>query len=249
MTAAVASVRALRQVAAMTRWVGAGRKLTQTGQLTMADARHLVALLETGDEIDPVIGKRVFRTRSSADLSGLAIVLAWTKAAGLLRVVRGQLVPVKKNQRLLDQPTALWTAMFAVVDQLGPVICPSRWIASLLNDNFADGIAMLFTAIAEGGGAVEINEVQEQVWSFLSARYYLDDATDEQLDRLRKVTDDDLRRIVSELVALGALAEEDGNLRSTPLADQALRARYSAVTPGDQIAQLKVTLLDTDPPV
>jgi hypothetical protein len=86
-----------RQVAAVTRWVGAGRKLTQTGQLTMADARHLVALLETGDEIDPVIGKRVFLARSSADLPGLAIVLAWAKAAGLLRVVRGQLVPVKKN--------------------------------------------------------------------------------------------------------------------------------------------------------
>jgi hypothetical protein len=249
MTAAVASVRALRQVAAMTRWVGAGRKLTQTGQLTMADARHLVALLETGDEIDPVIGKRVFRTRSSADLPGLAIVLAWAKAAGLLRVARGQLVPVKKNQRLLDQPAALWTAMFAAIDQLGPVVCPSRWIASLLHDNFADGIAMLFTAIAEGGGAVEINEVQEQVWSVLSARYYLDDATDEQLDRLRKVTDGDLRRTVSELVALGALAEEDGRLRLTTLAGQALRARYSAVTPGDQIAQLKVTLLDADPAV
>jgi hypothetical protein len=249
MTAAVASVRALRQVAAMTRWVGAGRKLTQTGQLTMADARHLVALLETGDEIDPVIGKRMFRTRSSADLPGLAIVLAWAKAAGLLRVARGQLVPVKKNQRLLDQPAALWTAMFAAIDQLGPVVCPSRWIASLLHDNFADGIAMLFTAIAEGGGAVEINEVQEQVWSVLSARYYLDDATDEQLDRLRKVTDGDLRRTVSELVALGALAEEDGRLRLTTLAGQALRARYSAVTPGDQIAQLKVTLLDADPAV
>jgi hypothetical protein len=41
--------------------------------------------------------------------------------------------------------------MFAVIDQFGPVIYPSRWIASLLNDNFADGIAMLFTAIAEGG--------------------------------------------------------------------------------------------------
>ena len=134
MTAAVPSVRALRQVAAMTRWVGAGRKLTQTGQLTMADARHLVALLETGDEIDPVIGKQVFRTRSSADLPGLTIVLAWAKAAGLLRVVRGQLVPVKKNQRLLDQPAAMWTAMFAVIDQLGPAICPSRWIASLLID-------------------------------------------------------------------------------------------------------------------
>src|SRR5258705_10836346 len=125
MAAAVASARALRQMAALTRWVGAGRKLTQPGQLTMADARHLVALLETGDEIDPVIGDRVFRTRSSADLTGLAVVVAWAKAAGLLRIVRGRLVRVKKNQRLLDQPTALWAAVFAAFDQLGPVICTS----------------------------------------------------------------------------------------------------------------------------
>jgi hypothetical protein len=119
LAAAAASARALRQVAALTSWAGTGRKLTQTGHLTMADARHLVGVLETGDEIDPVIGERVFRTRSSAELPGLAIVLAWAKAAGLLRVVRGRLVPVKKNQRLLDQPTGLWAAMFAVFDQLG----------------------------------------------------------------------------------------------------------------------------------
>lgn len=77
--AAAASAPALRQVVALTRWIGPGRKLTQTGQLTMADARHLVGLLETGDQIDPVIGTRMFRTRSSAELPRLAIVLAWAK--------------------------------------------------------------------------------------------------------------------------------------------------------------------------
>ena len=49
--AGTASAGRLRQVVALTRWVGAGRKLAQRGQLTMADARHLVGLLETGDEI------------------------------------------------------------------------------------------------------------------------------------------------------------------------------------------------------
>lgn len=252
MAAAVASARALRQVAALARWVGAGRKLTQTGQLAMADARHLVALLETGDEIDPVIGDRVFRTRSSADLTGLAVVVAWAKAAGLLRIVRGRLVPVKKNQRLLDQPTALWDAMFSAFDQLGPAICPSGWFASLLREDFAGGIAVLFASIAEGGGAVDVDKVQERVWSTLAAHYYLDDATDEQVSSLRKVTARDLRRAVDELVAFGALAEDDANngrLRLTPLADRALRARYGAVTPGDPVAQIKVTLMDTDPPV
>jgi hypothetical protein len=67
LAATAASAPALRQVTALTRWVGEGRKLTQTGQLTMADARHLVSLLGTGGEIDPVIGERVFRIETLAD--------------------------------------------------------------------------------------------------------------------------------------------------------------------------------------
>jgi len=252
LAAIAASAPALRQVTALTRWVGEGRKLTQTGQLTMADARHLVGLLDTGDEIDPVIGERVFRTRSSADLPVLAIVVAWAKAAGLVRVVHGRLVAVKKNQRLIDRPAQLWNLMFAAFDQLGTAICSAGWFQSLLGDNFADGIAVLFGGIADGGGAAPTGAAQEDVWSAISARYYLDDATAEQLARLRKTTDNDVRRAVAGLVTLGALAEEEaaaGMLRLTPLTEWALRSRYGAVALGDQIAQLEVTLLDTEPPV
>ncbi|WP_229072231.1 plasmid pRiA4b ORF-3 family protein [Actinoplanes sp. DH11] len=249
LAAAAASATAVRQVTALTRWVGAGRKLTQTGQLTMADARHLVDLLETGDRIDPTVGARKFRTRSSADLPRLAVVLAWAKAAGLLRVVNGRLVPVKKNQRLLDRPVDLWTTMFTVFGELGPALCPPRWAASLLDDSFADGIAVLLGCLAEHAGAVRVDEAQERVWSALAARYYLDEATTEQLSRLRKATDLDLRRAAGELIALGALLGDSETLRLSPAAEQVLRARFGAVRPGDQIAQIKVTLLDTDPPV
>src|SRR4051812_25706838 len=116
LAAMAASAPALRQVTALTRWVGEGRKLTQTGQLNMADARHLGGLLDTGDDIDPVIGERVFRTRSSAELPVLAIVVAWAKAVGLVRVVHGRLVAVKKNQRLIDRPAQLCNLMFAAFD-------------------------------------------------------------------------------------------------------------------------------------
>jgi hypothetical protein len=53
------------QVHAFVNWVGAGRKLTQTGRITLADARMLVEALGTDDVIDPTIGDRVFRTTSS----------------------------------------------------------------------------------------------------------------------------------------------------------------------------------------
>ncbi|MFC7532187.1 hypothetical protein [Actinoplanes sp. GCM10030250] len=237
LAAAAASAPAVRQVVALTRWVGSGRKLTQTGQLTMADAGQLVTLLEIGDEIDPVIGTRRFRTRSSADLPRLALVVAWAKATGLLRVVHGRLVPVKTNQRLLDRPVELWTVMFAAFDQLGPALCPPGWFASLLGEDFSDGMTVLFASIAGGGGATRIEKAQEQVWSVLSTRYYLDEATTEQLGHIRKATDRDLHRAARELVAFGALAEDGETLHLSPAAEKVLSARFAAVQPGAQIAQ------------
>lgn len=81
----------LRQVRTFVGWLGTGRKLTQTGRVTMKHARELVGLLGTGDEIDPQIGERVFRTKSSEELSGLLLVVEWAKAARLVRVNRGWL--------------------------------------------------------------------------------------------------------------------------------------------------------------
>jgi hypothetical protein len=80
------------QVRAFVNWVGTGRKLTQTGRITLADARRLVEELGTDDEIDPTIGDRVFRTTSSQELPHLTLVVEWAKSARLVRKtsVRGQ---------------------------------------------------------------------------------------------------------------------------------------------------------------
>jgi len=51
--AAAAESTVVRQVIEFVEWVGAGRKLTATGALTLADARILVDRLGTGDVIDP----------------------------------------------------------------------------------------------------------------------------------------------------------------------------------------------------
>jgi len=245
-----AAARVLVQSVALVRWVGTARKLTQTGRLTMADARELVSVLDTGDEIDPTIGNRVFRTRSSEDLRGLTVALAWAKAAGLVRVVHGRLVPVKKNARLLDRPLELWAAMFEAFDGLGEAICPSGWYASLLGHDFADGVAALFAGVAEGGGAISIDDANEWVWSTLAARYRMGDASTEQLRNWRMAANRDLRYVINELIGLGALTEDEaGRIRLTPLAEWALRRRFGEVAPGGQVAQIKVTLLDTDPPV
>jgi hypothetical protein len=68
--AAADAAPAVERLRRFTSWVGQGRKLTQKGRLTLADAKALVELLGTADQVDPVIGDEVFRTRSSAELPG-----------------------------------------------------------------------------------------------------------------------------------------------------------------------------------
>jgi hypothetical protein len=98
LAATAAEAEPVRQLRAFTNWVGAGRKLAQTGRITLADARELVVLLGTEDVIDPKIGDRVFRTKSSEELPGITTVVEWAKASGLVRVTSGRLVAVKKRR-------------------------------------------------------------------------------------------------------------------------------------------------------
>ena len=51
------------QIRSFMAWLGEGRKLTQTGRIGLADARHLVELLTTGDRIDPEIGNQIVKTK------------------------------------------------------------------------------------------------------------------------------------------------------------------------------------------
>jgi hypothetical protein len=104
LAAAAAVAKPLRQVRAFTGWVGTGRKLTQKGRITLSDARELVELVGTADEIDPRIGDRVFRIRSSEELPWITLITEWAKASGLVRLTGGRLVQVKRHAGLLGRP-------------------------------------------------------------------------------------------------------------------------------------------------
>src|SRR6266516_7398289 len=112
------------QVRSLVAWVGSGRKLTQTGRIGLADARHLVEVLGTGDTIDPKIGDRVFKTKSSEELAHLTRIVEWAKAARLVRVSGTRLVPVKKNATLPGRPLDLVMAMLEAYPKLGKVAVP-----------------------------------------------------------------------------------------------------------------------------
>ena len=112
-------------------WVGPGRKLTATGRIGLADARHLVELLGTGDTMDPEIGGRVFKTKSSDELPHLTRIVAWVKAARLVRVSGTKLMPVKKNAALADRPLDLVLALLEAYPRLGKPLFPRNTCASL----------------------------------------------------------------------------------------------------------------------
>jgi len=127
------------QVRSFLTWLGEGRRLTQTGRIGLADARHLVELLGTGDKIDPEVYGQVHKTRSSEELPYLTRIVEWLKAARLARVTGTRLVPVKKNAALADKPFDLVLAMLAAYPGLGRSLFPrNTWRQSVVGDEFTD---------------------------------------------------------------------------------------------------------------
>ncbi|MGP3959115.1 plasmid pRiA4b ORF-3 family protein [Nonomuraea sp. 3N208] len=232
----------VRELRTFTEWIGAGRKLTATGQITMADARTLVALLDTGDVIDPDIGGRVFKTTSSAELGGLRRILFWARAAGLVRVVKGRLVPVKKAAPVLARPQALWQAAFDAIPRLAEAVCPAGWWTSPLHEEFAPVVRTLLTRLY--GGPVPLTELYELSWERASAPFVID-----KPDLARRSNDQDTGRLLETLAHLGAIEIAGEQAGLTPLGWDSVRRDLGEAGPGEPVYEIKVTLLDTDAPV
>jgi len=118
--------------AAFAQFVGEGRKLTQTGNLTLADARVLVDRLATGDAMDQKIGDRTFKTKSSAELPRLRQVFAWAKKAGVLRVAHGRVIATKRGLSIAANPGSSFDRAIDALMTLGPLSSqrdPEGWLA------------------------------------------------------------------------------------------------------------------------
>jgi hypothetical protein len=105
----------------LTGFYGAGRKLTQTGQPTLADARSLVVRLGTKDRIDPTIGDRTFKTVSAAELPELGFTIRWAIKAGALRKEHGKLRATVAWGKLARKPVDRWLKAVEALPSLGPL--------------------------------------------------------------------------------------------------------------------------------
>ncbi|MER6530783.1 hypothetical protein [Streptomyces sp. NPDC001508] len=165
----------VEQVRALVGWVGTGRKLTQTGRVTLADARALVEVLDTGDRMDPMIGDRAFKTKSSEELYQLTLLVEWAKAARVLRTAGGRLLPVKKNAALLDRPDELRRTLFGALPRISPAVTASGWLESLFAHEYDRGLRALLQRLYAATTPVRLSDLYEVVWQAVSPLYVLDD--------------------------------------------------------------------------
>lgn len=243
-----ADIELVRQLRAFAAWVGSGRALTQTGRVKLADARELVPLLETGDELDPMDGR--FKTTSSADLPGLSLIVAWATACGLVRVVRGRLVGVKKNARLLKHPAELWERMFETFGQIGEALCRDGWGQSLMRLEFAEVTGAVLRQAHRRGGSIALADAGALAWEIAASHYHLEHCTEMQLSTARQMNDRDARYALETLQRLGAATIEDDTATLTAAGQRMMRRAGGEPEPGDAIVQLKISLLGVkSPPV
>jgi hypothetical protein len=247
------------QIRSFLDWLGEGRKLTQTGRIGLADARHLVELLGTGDAVDPEIGGKTFKTKSSEELAYLTRIVEWAKVTRLIRVTGTRLAPVKENAALADRPVDLVLAMLLAYPKLGKSLFPrSTWRQSVVGDEFADIGEELLTALLMSTGPCPLATLSDTAYDMIAARYVLGRLTEQQHDFLRRTVAVDIRIAMSALHVLGVVVLDGGadhdradeSAELTDLGRYAIRRLRGMAQPGDALLQVRITLADVaDPPV
>lgn len=188
-------------------WVGEGRTLTGTGTLKLADARELVSLLDTGDQLEWDLGGEVQRVRSSADLPNLAILFELAKRARIVRVVKGKLVRVAKAVPLVKNALGLWGAAFDALPGRGLLVKESGWAPgyALLLDECLDFVLPdVLNTIYGMPEPMPVVRLAESVWLACVEGAYVDlEPPTEAIWRDGLVGE--FRRLLVKLAEFGAL--------------------------------------------
>ena len=250
--AAAGQAQLTGQIRSFMTWLGEGRKLTQTGRIGLADARHLVVLLGTGDTIDPAIGDRVFKTKSSEELTSLTRIVEWMKAARLVRVTGTRLVPVKKNAHLVDWPLDLVLALLKAYPRLGKSLFPrNAWRQSLVGDEFTFIAPRILTTLLTCQGPCPLGDLKETAFDIIAGLYLLAGLSDPQMEMLRKTVETDVTIAIEALGILGVVVvdEADDTAGLTDLGRFAIRRLRGMAEPGDPVLQVRITLRYVDDPL
>lgn len=202
-TAAAAGALAAR-VQALRDYLGdTGRVLTTKGNLTLADGRALVEILDTDDEIDPTFGDATFPTLSTATLWQLRYLLALAEKSGAVRYVDDRLVPVAAwaAKSPIETAESLFRTVltFGVLSMRGARDPFGSDIDALLDDGMLYWLAVLLAP----GAQVDFDDLVE-----LNQQVVLHRFDDEEADYSDNL-DEKLSRILEVLDATGVIAWSD----------------------------------------
>jgi hypothetical protein len=125
-------------------WLGPGRRVTAKGNLGVADAKELVAVLGTGDRVDSSYGREV-RTRTADDLPGVSLLVRLAEAADVVRREGSRLVPGPTADQMAEDPLGAWYAVVAAAFRV-----PLRVGVRLEYDDTAREGLPFALAVAEG---------------------------------------------------------------------------------------------------
>ena len=207
---------ALDRIQRFARWAAPGRALTATGRLRLADARELISLLDLADVIDPQIGGKVFKTKSSDELYEISVVFAWARTARVVRVVKGQLVPVKSATRLLADPLALAHRVFGAFFGLGGAVCGSGYAESMIRWRFDEVTFALLMGMYLAQDRVDRADLEEIAFRVAEDTVVVD-LDSPHADIWRRQCDNDVHHLLTQLHLLGAITLNDRQAGLTPL--------------------------------
>lgn len=212
LAAAAERVQLLPRLQLFAQWVGTGRKLTGTGNLTMAAGRELIGLLGTEDRLDKRIGDRVFKTKSTAELPEVDFAFRLAQQAGFVKVRKGTVSATKRGTQLGRDPFADWLAACRGLLNLGVLrhrYAHATWIDPYWKEVVDEQIPGLLAHLFAVGRPVPLVELQERLWQLVDASFILDDLDRAGLQRHRDMLDRDVRRICRVLAGLGAVEVTD----------------------------------------
>jgi hypothetical protein len=225
LTAGAANTVWWRRVTRLVEYVGAGRPITERGNLRVADGRALVSLLGTADRFDPVVAGKAYKTRSAAELSEVDLAYRLAVEAGLLSIDGRRVSRGRNADQFLRDPLDGWYALFlCLLQRVGPVQHRYGsdnygwgWYAEELDAHLPTLLIEQYRTQAPAA----LNEMAVEVWEHLLDTYDLDDVPADKLDFHRGLVARSLRYAMIRLAELGVVELTD-DARQDPGDDDAL---------------------------
>ncbi|HVY09560.1 MAG TPA: hypothetical protein VHB18_05390 [Mycobacteriales bacterium] len=225
LSAAAADTVWWRRVTRLVEYVGAGRPVTERGNLRVADGKALVSLLETSDRFDEEIAGKVFKTRSTAALSEVDLTYRLAVEAGLLSIHGRRVVPGRNVDAFLGDPLDGWYALFlCLLQRVGPVQHRYGgdhygwgWYADELDAH----LPMLLIDLYRTQAVAALDEMAVEAWEHLLDTYDLEDVPADKLDFHRGLVARSLQYAMIRLAELGVVELTDHAMKA-PGDDDAL---------------------------